>query len=171
MGRRARKQTEFLQMLDQCKGVVMKVCLCYGGTDRESMRDTYQDILCAMWESLPAFERRSDVTTWAWRVALNTAAMEHRRRRRMPQFVEMDESLYDTLADEAADMRHERLYSLIERLDPDDRQLVLLYIDRLPTSQIAEAMCISEDAVRQRLHRIKLKLIKLKERYYDDEEE
>ncbi len=167
----ARKQTGFLQMLDQCKGVVMRVCLCYGGTDRDSMRDTYQDIVCALWESWPRFEGRSDVTTWAWRVALNTVAMEHRRRSRMPQFVELDERLCDTLADEAADMRRERLYKLIERLAPADRLLVLLYIDRQPARRIAQTLGIGEAAVKQRLHRVKEKLIKLKEQYYEEDDD
>lgn len=118
MGKRDRGQAEFLQMLDQCQGIVLRVCLYYGGSDRESIRDTYQDIVCALWESWPTFEHRSDVATWVWRVAFNEAGMMHRRRSRMPHFVEIDESLYDTLANEAEDPCYELLYSLIEMLDP-----------------------------------------------------
>lgn len=171
MERRAHKQTEFLQMLDQCKGIIVKVCLIFGPKrDRDSLRDAFQDIVCTLWESWPTYRGESSVETWVYRVALNTACAEHRRTKRMPQFVEMDENFYDSIADEAGDDRYQRLYDLIDRLSDDgDRQMVMMYIDRRPTEEIAQLTGLTPVNVRQRLTRIRKKLINLKERYYGDD--
>lgn len=46
-----------------------------------------------------------------------------------------------------------------------------LYLERMPVRKIAAALGIGEAAVRERLYRVKKKLKKLKEQYYDEEDE
>ena len=73
------------------------------------------------------------------------------------------QSFYDTLADEATDLRYHRLYDLIDRLDDDDeRKLLFLYLDRKRLREIAEITGTTETAVKQKLYRIKQKLNDLK---------
>ena len=138
----ARQHTEFLKMLRHCEGTLIKVCLYF--TDRS--RDDFRDL-----------------NTWVTRIALNVAGQEIRKRKRLPQFVELDESFYDILADEATDLRYHRLYDLIDRLDDDDeRKLLFLYLDRKRLREIAEITGTTETAVKQKLYRIKQKLNNLK---------
>ena len=158
-----RQQTEFLKMLRQCEGTLMKVCLYFTDRRRDDFRDLYQEIACTIWEAWPTFRGESDVNTWVTRIALNVAGQEIRKRKRMPQFVELEESFYDTLADEASDLRYHRLYNLIDRLDDDDeRKLLFLYLDRKRLREIAEITGTTESAVKQKLYRIKQKLNDLK---------
>lgn len=112
---------------------------------------------------MATFRGESDLNTWVTRIALNVAGQEIRKRKRLPQFVELDESFYDTLADEATDLRYHRLYDLIDRLDDDDeRKLLFLYLDRKRLREIAEITGTTETAVKQKLYRIKQKLNDLK---------
>ena len=156
-----RQHQEFLQMLRQCEGTIVKVCLCFTNRQADEIRDLYQEIACTLWEAWPSFRGGSDPNTWVTSIALNVAAQEKRRRKQLPQFVELDESLYDSLADEASDQRYRRLYELIDRLGDEDRKLLFLYLDRKRLREIAKMTGYSETAVKQRLYRIKKKLITL----------
>lgn len=159
----ARQHTEFLKMLRHCEGTLIKVCLYFTDRSRDDFRDLYQEIACTLWEAWPTFRGESDLNTWVTRIALNVAGQEIRKRKRLPQFVELDESFYDTLADEATDLRYHRLYDLIDRLDDDDeRKLLFLYLDRKRLREIAEITGTTETAVKQKLYRIKQKLNDLK---------
>lgn len=159
----ARQHTEFLKMLRHCEGTLIKVCLYFTDRSRDDFRDLYQEIACTLWEAWPTFRGESDLNTWVTRIALNVAGQEIRKRKRLPQFVELDESFYDILADEATDLRYHRLYDLIDRLDDDDeRKLLFLYLDRKRLREIAEITGTTETAVKQKLYRIKQKLNDLK---------
>ena len=158
-----RQQTEFLQRLRHCEGTLTKVCLYFTDRRRDDFRDLYQEIACTLWEAWPTFRGESDLNTWVTRIALNVAGQEIRKRKRLPQFVELDESFYDTLADEATDIRYHRLYDLIDRLDDDDeRKLLFLYLDRKRLREIAEITGTTETAVKQKLYRIRQQLIEIK---------
>lgn len=157
--------TEFLQMLRQCEGSLLGVCLRFGRGDRDAVRDLYQDIVCTLWDAWPAFRHRSDAATWATAVAVKVAAQTRRRRRQMPTFVQLDESVYDMLADEGDDPRYRRLFALVDQLSETDRQLLYLHLDRIPTHTIAALLDLTDVGVRQRLRRIRKRLVKLNEEY------
>jgi len=162
-----RRHTEFLEMLSQCEGTLLKVCLYFTGRRRDDFRDLYQEIACTLWESWPTFQGESNVNTWVTRIALNVAGQEIRKRRHLPQFVELDEAIYDTLADEATDLRYQPLYNLLDRLGDDDRKLMFLFLDRHPLREIAEITGLTETAVKQRLYRLRQQLIEIKQREYE----
>ena len=46
-----RQQSEFLQMLSQCEGILIKACLYFTDRRRDDFRDLYQEIVCTLWES------------------------------------------------------------------------------------------------------------------------
>ncbi len=164
MANETKQQADFINMLTRCRGSVLRVCLFYTKLNGENFQDLYQDILCALWESWPSFKGKSKANTWATRIALNVGALKYRAHKRMPTFIHIDEEICNNIADETSVPYHDLLYQLIERLDSEeDRQLLYLYLDRKKQSEIAKILGISTEAVRQRIHRITEKLIKLNE--------
>lgn len=148
---------------------MVKVCLCFTDREREDFRDLYQEIACTLWNSWNSYRGESSLNTWVTQVALNVAGQEFRKRSRMPQFVALDESIYDTIADEATDIRFQRLYSLIDRLESDeDRKLLFLYLDKKRLREIAVIAGITEAAVKQKLYRIRQQLLELREQFKDE---
>ena len=146
-------------MLQQNEGILIKVCICFTGRKREDFQDLYQEIARTLWESWPSFRRESSQSTWVTRNALNVVGDEVRKRRRQPQFVELDKNLYNTIAEEANDTIYNRLYNLISALDNDnERKLLFLYLDHKQLREIAEITGSTEDAIKQKLYRIKQKL-------------
>ena len=68
-----------------------------------------------------------------------------------------------TLADTRQEDLYDKLYRLIDRLDDTDKSLILLYLDNIPSRQIAIITGVGEATARKRIERIKQKLIKLNE--------
>ena len=153
-----KKKEDFLAMLNQCRGILYKICLLHTDRSRDSMDELYQDIVCNLWESYPLFAHASKPSTWVYRVALNTVYLHYRTHKRLPRFVTFDATLLENIADENNNSVIEALYALRDRLDPEEKTLVNLYIDHVPYREIAELLETTEDAVKHRMARIKQKL-------------
>ncbi|MCQ2260945.1 MAG: sigma-70 family RNA polymerase sigma factor [Bacteroidales bacterium] len=163
MSHKKKRYNEFEEMLCRSQRILYHVCLAYTDKQPESIDDLYQEIVSNLWHGWPKFRGKSDTATWVYRVALNTAKSELRKlqRRGDRDTVPIDARLCDTLADEAADPRIERLYSLIDLLPADEKELVFLYLDDLTHAQIAAVTGTSEGAAKQHIYRIRQKLILL----------
>jgi RNA polymerase sigma-70 factor, ECF subfamily len=130
--------------------------------DRDKQRDLLQEIHLALWRSLSGFEGTCSLRTWVYRVAHNVAASHiiRQRRHRSQQLVGLEEvetTLIDLNAAAGFDRRQalDRLYALIHRLKPADRQIILLYLEGSDAASIAEISGISPGNVAIRIHRIK----------------
>ena len=132
--------------------------------DPETRRDLLQDIHFAIWRSLGTFDGRCSLRTWIYRVAHNTATSHITRafRLRRPQFVTLDELSAEPAgpeppADEALDHRRtlDRLYALVRKLDPLDRQVIVSYLEGIEAAEIAEIVGTSPGAIGMKVHRIK----------------
>ena len=62
----------FISLLETNLGIILKISKAYTNTvqDRE---DLINDIAYEMWKSFPSFEGTSKISTWVYRVSLNTA--------------------------------------------------------------------------------------------------
>jgi RNA polymerase sigma-70 factor (ECF subfamily) len=155
---------EFLELLNRCQGTILRLCMLYTDRQPDSINDLYQDIASALWESWSTYRGKSKHNTWVTGVALNTARKYLEHRKRMPQFVELRDSLCYHLADEASDPLYQTLYELIDSLDNDnDREIMYLYLANKKYSEIARETGTTESAVKQRIYRIKKKLKQLNE--------
>lgn len=161
MNRKARYD-EFEQMLRRSRNVLYRICLVFTDRHPDNVDDLYQEIVANLWQGWKEFRGESDCTTWVYRVALNTAGMELRKLKKKEKyrFLSISEELLETLAEEA-DPRKEELYELINMLSDDDKKLLLLHLDHLTNAQIAAIAGTSENVVKQRLYRIRKKLIQL----------
>lgn len=135
--------------------------------DPEGRRDLLQEIHIAVWRSLAGFDQRCSIRTWVYRVAHNVAASHvlQDRRAKSQQLLSLD--AVDTPADQAdaADTadRHialDRLMTLIQRLNPLDRQVILLYLEGADAAFIAEITGLSAGNVATKIHRIKNILVR-----------
>ncbi len=135
--------------------------------DRETCRDLLQEIHIALWHSLAGFDRRCSLRTWVYRVAHNVATSHviRDRRAKLQTFVslealDLEANTNDT--ESAADRRRtlDRLLVLIQRLNPIDRQVILLYLEGLDAASIGAITGISSGNVATKIHRIKNILVR-----------
>lgn len=144
--------------------------------DADLRRDLLQDLHVALWRSLGGYDGRCSLRTWVYRVAHNAALTYVTRRRRSRHGVlctldELDTQGFLTDSDSAAsgaeyDQSAARLYSLIRRLAPLDRQIMLLYLEDLDAAEIAATTGLSPGNVATKIHRIK----RLLTRFYHSED-
>ena len=130
--------------------------------DPDKQRDLLQEIHLALWRSLGGFEGTCSLRTWVYRVAHNVAASHVvRQRRHRPQRLagleEIETTLVDPKAEAGIGRQHalHRLYALIRRLKPLERQIILLYLEGSDAASIAEITGVSSGNVATRVHRIK----------------
>ena len=152
----------FLAALQQHRAILYKVANAYCSR-REDRSDLIQDIIVALWQSWPRYDRSAAFAGWMQRIAINVAISFYRgesRRIRDALPIEdfgMDLAAADRVLDaEGDDLR--ALHQLIARLDETDRALVLLYLEGHAQEEIAALVGLSVTNVATRINRIKQKL-------------
>jgi RNA polymerase sigma-70 factor (ECF subfamily) len=155
-------ESQFRRLLDEHTGLLLKVVRSFT-TGPPDADDLLQEILLQVWLSLPSFRAESKATTWLYRVALNSALAwkrretKHREQRQALTLEVIDEGA--TPGESPADQEAiARLYEAVRALPPADRALVLLYLDGLSYSEMADVIGITESNVGVRLNRIKKSL-------------
>jgi RNA polymerase sigma-70 factor, ECF subfamily len=130
--------------------------------DPELRRDLLQEIHVALWRSFRGFDGRCSLRTWIYRVANNAATSYVIRQRRvkaqMLVGVEELERIPDgTETENAAQQEQvlERLFAMIYRLQPLDRQVMLAYLEGMDAASIAEITGLSARNVATKIHRTK----------------
>ena len=146
--------------------------------NEEDSQDAVQQAFLSAFRALPAFHGQSRLTTWLHRIVTNAALMKLRTRGRRPE-----ESIEDLLPNFLEDGHHAEQFSewslpadarmvrhetrahvraAIDRL-PDSYRTVLLLrdIDELSTEETAQALGVTSNTVKIRLHRARQALLKL----------
>jgi RNA polymerase sigma-70 factor (ECF subfamily) len=149
----------FDEWLSRHEGLLFKVVHAYGFTshDRE---DLFQEIATQVWNSIPRFRGESAVTTWLYRVALNSALAWSRKERKHRDRTQPPEDHEPALRETSRveDRRLGWLYEQIGQLDHVDRSLTLLLLDGYSYREMAETLGISESYVGVKINRIKTHL-------------
>jgi len=142
-------------------GILLKVARAFAST-AEDRDELLQDLLSTLWEALPTFRAESKASTFVYRVAHNRALNWQRSRTRYWRRIQPLETLPEpALTSEPEDGSRERLallYEAIRALAPLDRTLVLLSLDGLPYSEIAEVTGLTENHIGVRLTRTRQRL-------------
>lgn len=156
-------EKEFLEIIQKNQGIIHKVCNMYCDS-REDRSDLFQEIVAQLWKSYPSFRQESKVTTWMYRVALNTAITSFKKSKRRP---DQNGLTYENfqLADEEYDTETEDniklLHTAVSQLTGVEKSIILLFLENKKYEEIAEITGITQNYVRVKMNRIKKKLKKL----------
>ncbi|MDO5978471.1 RNA polymerase sigma factor [Flavivirga spongiicola] len=145
----------FLKIIHKHQALIHKVCNIYRDS-KEDKEDLFQEITYQLFRAYPKFEGRSKVTTWMYRIALNTAMASFRKARIIISKVKEIPEL--PLEEKHESINRERLFSGIRQLDDAEKAIISLYLDGVDHSEIADIMGITKNNVGVRLNRIKNKL-------------
>ena len=158
------REQEFSQLVKDHQGLILKVSRLYTQT-REDEEDLFQEIVLQLWRSYGTFRGQSKITTWMYRIALNTAITIFRKKTRIPQTNELGENHYDTLLNDDGEKNQQinLLYQVIKKLPDIERAIVTMYLDDLPYRDIAGNLGISEVNARVKMNRLKKTLKELME--------
>jgi RNA polymerase sigma-70 factor, ECF subfamily len=154
-------ETEFAKVIYDNQELIIKVCNIYC-RNQSDIDDLFQDITINLWKGLPSFKGNSKLSTWIYRVSINTAISKFRKKRKLT-FVGLDNvqelkdaSVHEHELDKENSIR--ALYYGIDRLNPVEKAIILLYLEDKSYDEIADIVGISKSNVSVRLVRVKRKL-------------
>jgi RNA polymerase sigma-70 factor (ECF subfamily) len=152
-------QTDFIELIENNKKMIYKVShmYCDGNIDK---KDLFQDIISNLWESYPTFRNKSKISTWIYRVSLNTAITwfrDYTRQSNNITYTNLIPNLTDE-TDSSVNELYDQLFSAISSLGKIDKAIILLLLDEYTYEEIGEIVGISKTNVATKISRIKLKL-------------
>ncbi len=151
------KEKKFNMLVREQKKNIYTVCFMFSN-DKDEVADLFQEVLINLWRGIDGFRSEAKMSTWVYRIALNTCLAYERKKKRQPDAVSLTIDI-DLYADQDKDSRQiKQLYERINRLNYLDRAIVLLWLENLPYDEIAAITGISVKNVSVRLVRIKEQL-------------
>ena len=154
------KKSEFITVIKTHEGIIFKVAAFYI-RDADDRQDLYQEIVYQLWKSFDSFKGQSKLSTWIYRVALNTAIYALQKSKRRITTSVLDQEIIQVPDDEYSMETEERiqsLYKLIRQLNLVEKGIVLLYLEGKSYQEIAEITGISASNVGTKLSRVKEKM-------------
>ena len=154
-------EREFTQLVHEQKSTIYTVCYMFA-RDKDEAADLFQDVLINLWKGIGKFRNDSEISTWVYRVSPNTCISADRKKRKMPTTrLDMNIDLFD---DDDTDSRQiQVLRQRIQRLQPLDRAIVLLWLESLSYQEIADIVGLTPKNISVRLTRIRLQLKQMKD--------
>lgn len=117
--------------------VIYKVCYLYT-TPNATLNDLYQDVVLNLWRAYPKFRRECKVSTWIYRIALNTCISFIRKEKNIPEIVTLSQDSDRMEESDETQAMLKQLYRMINRLGPLEKSIILLYLEEKSYEEIAE---------------------------------
>ena len=156
-------QEQFVQFINENEGILFKVSTLYTNSDAD-VQDLRQEMIYQLWRSFDSFKGNSKRSTWMYRVALNTAMVYLKKKKRVvTSGIEIDERLLQRIdfADNEEEEQIKKLYDTIKKLSDIERGIIMLYLEGKSHEEISEIIGFTTTNVGTRIGRIKNKLKKL----------
>lgn len=154
-------EREFALLIKEHSRIINKVCYFYA-TDKMPFDDLRQEIYVNIWLGLNQFRGESKMSTWIYRVSVNSALMAIRSSKPRIETLSLDFGLLNvsTELDDAQRENLQTLQSLINRLEDIEKAIILLWLDEYSYDEIAETLGMKRNTIAVKIHRIKEKLSK-----------
>jgi len=156
------EEQKFISLINEHQGLIHKVCIMYEN-DRDVRNDLFQEIVLQLWKSFSSFRGESKISTWMYRIALNTAISGYRKQTRLLKTEDLRE-MHLNISDAGSDDYDENFQKLqwaIRQLSEIERAMIMMALEEIPYEEIAETIGITQNNVRVRMNRIREKLKKL----------
>ena len=129
--------------------------------DRTAAEDLAQEVFVKLWQALPRYDGRAQLSTWIYAITRN-AAVSALRARRHPVSMSDAAVMAEVEAISAApaeEPENAALRRQVEALPEKQRQAITLYyMDDRPVDEVAEMMGLPVNTVKTHLHRARASL-------------
>jgi RNA polymerase sigma-70 factor (ECF subfamily) len=153
------KEEKFKILIKESSDKILRICRYYSRTEDDA-KDLYQEILINIWKSLDTFRGDSAISSWVYRIALNTSLGFASKQFKQLQFtLDIDINSLQILDSEHfiedKQTNIEELMVSLNQLSIIDKTIISLVLEELSTKEISEIIGITEPNVRVKIHRIK----------------
>src|SRR5699024_9150338 len=142
---------DFKEIYDQHWDKIYRLCMGYIN-DSAKAKDLAQETFIKVWKNLKQFKGDSKISTWIYRIAVNTCLRQ----------IENDHKLIKTTLPDPIEGKNEPspepdiqlLHRFISELKEVDRIIISLELEGMKQAEIAKVIGISPVNVRVKIHRI-----------------
>jgi RNA polymerase sigma-70 factor, ECF subfamily len=150
--------TDFVQVVKENQGIITSICRLYYSDD-EDIKDARQDIILQLWKSFHTFRGDSKISTWIYRIALNTVIAKVRTERKNKTYEPLsDYHINSETSFVCSDDDIQQLLFLVNRLEATDKAVIILHFEGYSNKEIAETLKLTTTNISTRMNRIKTKL-------------
>ncbi|MDX1905505.1 MAG: sigma-70 family RNA polymerase sigma factor [Bacteroidia bacterium] len=153
-------EAAFNELWQAHRGIVVRLARYYAARP-EDAEDLIQEVAVQLWRALPGFRGESKLSTWVYRVALNTCLSIRRKKNLPPTALEAAAQVADT-ADITASLDQAALLDQVKTLAQTfksiDQTLLLLLLEGLSYEEMADVTGLTVNYVGVRLTRIRTRL-------------
>ena len=154
----------FNELIKDNHASIYRICRAYI-YDAFLADDLYQEILFQIWKSIATFKGNARVSTWIYRIAINTAINFNLKNKphqhiSLPDFIQLPYE--DTLVKKQEEEQQlDQLRFCISQLESPDRLIISLVLEDRSYRDIAEITGSNINHVGVKINRIKARLLKL----------
>lgn len=160
------QKRNFIKIVESNQGIIKSLCNAYYKS-YEDQKDVFQDIILQLWKSFETFRGESEISTWIYRVSLNTilAKVRNEKRKIATESISSAELKFsNAMADDDAEL----LNMVLQYLKGIDKAIVILYLEGYKNKEIAQILNLTATNVSTRLNRVKAELkVKFKTQNYE----
>lgn len=150
----------FESLIREYEALLYKVCRIYAANEPDR-DDLFQEIVIQLWKSYQGFKGESKLSTWIYRVAINTAITNYRKQKNFIESVEPERLPTHISESKDHEQQEERLgilYAAIEKLNQIEKAIVMLYLEDKSYEEMEEILGVSQGTLRVKMSRIKEKI-------------
>lgn len=138
---------------------IFRLCKGYFKGDETVAADAAQETFIKVWQNLETFRNEAKIGTWIYRIAVNTCLTKLRKKNSSVPIDDFHIANHDN-QDDSKEEQFSKMYACIAKLKPSHRLIILMSLEGIAYTEIAEVIGITEQNLRVRIHRIKQQLIK-----------
>ena len=164
------KEKLFLDLLKENKDRIYRICYAYLN-DKSEVDDLFQEVMVNIWKHLESFRKEAAISTWIYRIAVNTALLYIRSEKKRNTLFSKSTQEIENIKIESESLENEiekktlmkKLYACIRLLPKLDRSIISLVLEDIQYKEIADILGISVSNVGVKINRIKKQLSKMME--------
>ena len=157
----AKKEQLFLQLLEENKAQIHRICWGFSKHTEEA-EDLFQEVLLLLWKGIEGFEEKSKLSTWVYRITVNTCLYWKKRNNRLPIKTTFQKEIESDTKNAEEQMiyddKMEHLKNAIQQLSEVDRTIALLLLESVSYKEIAEITGLTTSNVGVKITRIKKRI-------------
>jgi len=154
-------EQEFTNIYNLHASKIHRLCLGYASGNNELAKEWLQETFIKVWKHRNSFKGKSSIDTWIYRIAVNVCLGDLRKQRKNITINEdlLSNSSYDDNIDNN-EGNIKKMYHCIDQLNEQNKALILLELENIPQTTIADTVGLAHGTLRTRLSRIRKSLLK-----------
>src|SRR5690554_6808215 len=137
-----KKEILFKEVFEENSSKIYHLCLGYTG-NVDVAHDLMQETFIKVWQNLDSFRNQSLISTWIYRIGVNTC-LSHLRVEKRRKNDPISQDHLENIAEIPSKKEEEidQLYKSISYLEENERMIITMVLDEVPYPDIAQIFAI-----------------------------